>query len=132
MANDFSDYTEAYLLDHLITSKTLYVGAFTVTPGETGGGTEIPTAGGSAYTREQVAWAAGAQVSGIYERANSAEVAHDAAGTDWGLVIAAALFDSITVGSGNLISFKALPQSKDIRIGDILRYPVGSLKLGLG
>jgi len=114
---------------------TLYVGLFTVTPSDTGGGTEVS---GNAYARVAVTsslanWA-GTQSAG------STTASSGTGGTTsnnnvisfptptpsgWGTVVAVGLFDASS--SGNLLIWGALTTSKTINPGDTVTFPAGTL-----
>ena len=79
MADAMSDYLEEALMKLLFRNTALscpaniYVALYTVAPTDAGGGTEVPTVGGSLYVRQAVntttGWSAPAVVSGGYVRA---------------------------------------------------------------
>ena len=133
----FNDYMENKVLDHIFGGVafsppgTYYLAAYTVAPGESGGGTEISNTG-TAYLRQPMindltrfpSAVAGAKTNGTL-------ITFPTATLDWGTVVGFALLDSVTYGSGNFICYSALTQAKIIGTGDVLRCPAGTLSFSL-
>jgi hypothetical protein len=105
--------------------NNLYVALFTVTPSDSGGGTEVT---GGSYARVTVAstlanWA-GTQSTGSTTAStgtggatsNNAAITFPAPTADWGTVVAFGIFDNAT--SGNLLVWDALTASRTILNGD--------------
>lgn len=97
-----------------------YLALFTVSPSETGGGTEVS---GGAYARQAVTF--GTPASGAMS--NSAAIEFPTATANWGTANAWGLFDAAT--SGNLIWYGAIDTPKELLSGDIYRITAGSLTL---
>lgn len=133
MADNLSDYAENALLAHSVgkaalTSPTVYLALFTTATTDAGGGTEVPTTGGTLYARQQVpagSWASAAGGS----IATSADVNFPTAGASWGTITHVALFDAVS--GGNMIWHGPLSVSKVIGAGDIFRMASGQLTLTL-
>jgi hypothetical protein len=136
-----SDYLENKLIDFLFRGQTftapttVYVGLFTATPSDTGGGTEVS---GNAYARVGVAsslanWA-GTQSAASTTASTGTGGTTSNNGTisfptptpsGWGTVTAIGLFDALS--SGNLLVWGALTTSKTINAGDTVTFPAASL-----
>jgi len=96
-----------------------YVALYTVAPTDTGGGTECS---GTSYARQSVSLSVSGNLA-----TNSAAVEFPAAGSSWGTIVAAGVFDASS--GGNLIAYGNLTASKAIDTGDILRIPTGDLDI---
>jgi hypothetical protein len=130
----FSDYLEKKLLDHVLkvapytVPSNLYVGAFTIAPDDTGGGTE-KTIGVNGYARVLInSWNAATGTPTISTNAGVITFPQDT-GADWGTILAAAIFDS-AVG-GNMLVYSVLSPPKLIEIGDVLEIPISSFQVQL-
>lgn len=139
-----SDYLENKLIDHVFRAQaytapaTLYVALFTVTPSDTGGGTECP---GTGYTRQGVTsglttWAATQSVSPTPNNSassgtggttfNSAIITFtSSAGASWGTINGVGVFDASS--GGNLLWYSALTTPKTINTTDVVDFPVSTL-----
>ena len=107
---------EAAALDLILNTTNKWLALFTVTPGETGGGTEVS---GGSYARTAVTWAAA--VPGAPSTKNpSGPVTFPTATADWAagatLIVAAAIFDAATVG--NMIWYGSLNVNRNVLNGD--------------
>ena len=130
MPGSFTDYLEDKVLRHVFANTaytaptTLYVGLFTVAPTDTGGGTEVS---GGAYARQTMAFT----VSGNNptQATNTAAVEWPTAGTNWGTIVAAAVFDAAS--AGNMLAYADLNSNKTISAGDVFRFPASSLTVTL-
>lgn len=111
----------AFTADAPTRPSAWFIGLFTATPGETGGGTEVS---GGSYART----AATFTVSGN-EATNSAAVEFAAATGAWGLVTHAAVFDAVS--GGNMLAYATLAVSKTVTSGDVLRFPAGDIDITL-
>ena len=119
-----TNYLEDALLNHVLRNvpytpaATIYLGLYTVAPGEPGGGTEVT---GGSYTRQPVTFSApaGGSVS------NTTDVIFPMATAGWGTVVAFALHDAPT--GGNMLYFANMTASRDILPNDQLRFPAGQL-----
>lgn len=126
----FTNYLENAVLVHVFGSTaysqpTIYVGLFTSAPDDTGGGTELS---GMGYARQAMG---SATISGTdpTQATNTNDVEFPQATDDWGEVTHCAWFDAST--GGNMLAYAELDTVRDVRTGDILRFPAGSLKISL-
>ena len=123
----FTNHLETEILDHVFggnaytAPSTLYLGLYTATPSDTGGGTELS---GSGYARQAMAMS----VSGNTASNSAVEEFATATGS-WGTVTHVGVFDAST--SGNLLAYGALSASKAIATGDVFRIPAGDLDITL-
>ena len=125
MAGNLTNYLENKLLDHFLgttayTMPTVYVGLFTVAPGDAGGGTEVT---GGSYARQTAAFTAAS--SGA--TSNSANI--DFTGMPAATTVAIALFDAST--SGNMLVHGTLTTNKTTDAGDTLRIATGDLDISI-
>ncbi len=140
MADAMSDYLEEALMKAVFCNTAfsspanIYVALFTVAPTDAGGGTEVPTAGGSLYIRQTVntttGWAAPSVVSGGYQTSNAAAIEFPVAGTDWTTIVAVGLFDDVT--GGNLLFYGNLTSPQACGIGSQVRFIIGALTTRIG
>jgi hypothetical protein len=120
---------ETSVLTYLFTAGTpspvrptaWYLGLFTATPGEAGGGTELS---GSGYARQSFSFTVSGDTA-----TNSAAIEFPAATASWGTITHVAVFDALT--TGNMIVYATLTASKVIDTGDVLRVPSGDLDITL-
>lgn len=126
-----SDYLENKVLDLIFGATsysapgTIYVALFTVTPSDSGGGTEVS---GGSYARKSVTnnttnfpnASSGSKTTG-------ADITFATPSADWGAVVAFGLFDAST--SGNLLYWGAISPTKTINNGDTVTITTGSLTL---
>ena len=125
MAGNLTNYLENKLLDHFLgtttyTKPTVYVGLFTVIPGEAGGGTEVT---GGSYARQAAAFDAAA--SGATQNTSNIDFTGMPAAT----TVAIALFDAST--SGNMLVYGGLTTNKTTDAGDTLRIATGDLDISI-
>jgi hypothetical protein len=123
-----SDYLETKVIQHLFESDfsapaNMYVALYTVTPSDSGGGTECT---GGAYARKAVARATGWTSAGNATE-NAADITFVEATASWGTVVAFALHDALT--GGNMLYWGALTTSKSIDNGDTAKIPAGDLDI---
>lgn len=126
----FTNFLENKVLEHVFEGTsytaptTIYVGAFTAAPSDTGGGTEVS---GGGYARQTAAFT----VSGTdpTTATNSANIDFPTATANYGTVTHVALFDQLT--NGNMLAYAAVTTSKTIETGDVLRIPAGDLDITL-
>jgi hypothetical protein len=126
--NAFTNYLENKIMAYVFSgtafsspSANLYLGLFTVAPGEAGGGTEVS---GSGYTRKIVSMTTTGNAS-----TNSAAVEFDPATGSWGTITSVGVFDAST--GGNLLAYGDLTTSKTVASGDVFRIPTGDLDITL-
>ena len=126
MAGNLTNYLESKLIDHFLGTTTytkpsaVYVGLFTVTPGEAAGGTEVT---GGSYARQAATF--GAASSGA--TTNNANI--DFTGMPAATTVAIGIFDAST--SGNMLLYGALTTNKTTDAGDTLRIATGSLSVSI-
>jgi hypothetical protein len=126
MAGNLTNYLENKLIDHFLgtTSYTMpadvYVGLFTVTPGEAGGGTEVT---GGSYARQI------ATFSGASSGATSNDSNIDFTGMPAATTVAIGIFDAST--SGNMLLYGSLTTNKTTDAGDTLRIATGDLDISI-
>lgn len=126
----YSDYTENKLLDHStgktsFTMPSVWVGLYTATPSDAGGGTEVS---GGSYARKSTAgadWAAASAGS----TSNAAAITFVTPSGSWGTVTHFALFDAATVG--NMLMWNVLTASQAIGTGNTVSFAIGALVLTL-
>ena len=125
--SSFSDYLENAVLDYVFrntgtpTSATVHLALYTVTPSDTGGGTEVS---GNGYARQTVAFdaASGGAIT------NTAAESFTASGGAFGTVVAVGIFDAAT--SGNLLAWDGIT-SATVADGDTLTFPIGDIDISL-
>lgn len=129
MANA-SDYLEVELRKHLFRTGSftkptvLGVALFTVTPSDSGGGTEVS---GGSYARVDVPpldanWTAASATNGLTD--NAAAITFPVPSANWGTVVAFGIFDATT--AGNLLVWGPISPNKTINNGD----PAPSFAIG--
>lgn len=129
----FSNFLELELLDHVFGAAaytapaTLYFALFTVTPSDSGGGTEV--AGGSYARVGMTNNATNFPAASGGAKSNGVAITFPAATAAWGTVVAMGVFDA---GSGgNLLAWGALTTSKTISNGDTASFPIGDFDVTL-
>lgn len=126
MAGNLTNYLESKLIDHFLGTTTytkptnVYVGLFTVTPGEAAGGTEVT---GGSYARQIATF--GAASSGSTTNSGNIDYTNMPAAT----TVAIGIFDALT--SGNMLLYGALTTNKTTDAGDTLRIATGSLSVSI-
>jgi len=124
----FSDYMENKVIDHMLRNQaftppsTLYVALYTVSPSDSGGGTEVS---GGSYTRQTVTLSAASSGS----TSNSADVTFPTATADWGTIVAVGILDNSS--GGNLLAWGGLSTSKTVNNGDQFKIPAGNLTISV-
>jgi hypothetical protein len=113
------------------TAIATYVALYTSDPGKADTGTEISSAGGTAYLRQAATFGAPATVSAIETIMNSTDIQFPIATTNWGAITHVALKDALDSSTGNLLWFGALTVSKTILIGDRLKFLTNDLIINL-
>ena len=125
----FTTFLQQEILDHLCgngsyTAPTPYVGLFTATPSDAGGGTEVT---GGNYARVNANTLFGtASGTGI---SNDGAITFPTASASWGTVSHFGIFDAATVG--NLLMWGALGTSKAVGSGDTASFAIGELDITL-
>jgi hypothetical protein len=126
MAGNLTNYLENKLIDHFLGTTTytkpaaVYVGLFTVTPGEAAGGTEVT---GGSYARQTATFTAAS--SG----ATSNDTNIDFTGMPAATTVAIGIFDAST--SGNMLLYGSLTVNKTTDAGDTLRIATGDLDISI-
>ena len=126
MPGNLTNYLESKLIDHFLGTTTytkptaVYVGLFTVSPGEAGGGTEVT---GGSYARQEATFAAAS--SGSTTNSTNIDYTNMPAAT----TVAIGIFDAST--SGNMLLYGALTTNKTTDAGDTLRIATGSLSVSI-
>lgn len=126
MAGNLTNYLENKLIDHFLGTTTytkptaVYVGLFTVSPGEAGGGTEVT---GGSYARQAATFTAAS--SGA--TSNDANI--DFTGMPAATTVAIGIFDNVT--SGNMLLYGTLTTNKTTDAGDTLRIATGDLDISI-
>ncbi len=121
MANA-SDFLEVELRKHLFRTGSytkptiLAVALFTVTPSDSGGGTEVS---GGSYARIDrppldANWTGASATDGLTD--NAAAITFATPTANWGTVVAFGIFDALT--AGNLLVYGPISPSKTINNGD--------------
>lgn len=124
-----SDYLENKLLDEVlgktdyVAPTTLYIGLFTVTPSDAGGGTEVS---GGAYARAAVTnnttnWPNASGGS----KSNGAVISFAQATASWGTIVAFGIFDAVT--AGNLLYWGAITPNVAIANTDTASFAIGAI-----
>jgi hypothetical protein len=110
---------------------TLYIGLFTATPSNLGGGTEVSSGGYArvALVNSGANWT-GATNTWPSISANAGTVAFPSATGNWGVVGWFGIFDAAS--GGNLIWWGPLSTGVNVPSGDIYEFTAGNLQLTLG
>lgn len=87
----------------------VYVGLFTAAPTDAGGGTEVPTSGGTNYARAAITFGAPAGTPPTIE---NEEVVFNVAAASWGTLTHIGLFDAAS--GGNLLDWQAIVDPGDM------------------
>ena len=130
-------YFEEVLLNHIFRTtgysqpSTLYVGLFSATPSDDGGGTEL-TIGANNYARASVGSLDADWTATVGSGTTPAQVANAAAitfnsptGSNWAQVSWFGIFDAST--AGNLLYWAALTTPKTCAVGDTVSFAIGAL-----
>lgn len=131
MAGSLSNYSESALLNHLLRNTPfvqpagLYVGLFTVSPDDAGGGTEV---NGNNYARVAAAFAPTTGTNPTVA-VSSVDITFPTPSGSWGTVVAFAVFDALT--GGNFLFWGSLSVSKTISASDVIKYLAGNLQITL-
>jgi hypothetical protein len=118
----FSPYTDNQLINHLLgpgsyAKPSLYLGL-------TVGGIEPATAGGTNYARQPCSFDITTNTASLH-----ANVDFPVAGTNWGTIDGAAIYDAAS--GGNLLASGGLTTAKAIGAGDIFRAPAASITVSI-
>ena len=110
---------------------TVYVALYTSDPGKDDSGTEMLSAGTTAYLRQSSTFDAPAAVSGIETIQNTTDITFPVATSDWGSITHVGIKDAAVSGTGNLLWFGELTLAKTINTGDRLKFLTGDLIVNL-
>jgi hypothetical protein len=134
----FSDYLEKKVLDLIFSNTaytiptTLYLGLFTATPSDAGGGTEVSTSG-TAYDRADITNNStnfpAASGTNPTLKSNGTSIPFVQATAAWGTVGWWGIFDANT--AGNLLIWGPITTPKAIDIGDTASFAIGDLDITL-
>lgn len=136
MANNFNEYLRNTVLNNVFGATaftppaTLYIGLSTTAIADAGTGATEPA--GNGYAREAVTnnktnWTVATGAANAVENATEIEFA-EAAGS-WGSLTHFFISDAAT--GGNILVSGALDTPKTVAVGDIARFTIGSLRIGL-
>jgi hypothetical protein len=121
-----SDYLENLVLDAVFNSATLdiatlYIGLFTATPSDSGGGTE---ATGGSYARVNCSASFPAAASGAIS--NDVAITFPESTASWGTITSFGFFDAST--SGNLLYWGPLGANRVVDgAGITVTFPIGDI-----
>ena len=128
----FSDYLEEKLLEHVFCNTaytspgtTLYLALYTTAPTDSTSGTEVANSNG--YSRQQIAfnaWSAGKITN------NGAET-FTASGGNWGTIVAIAVTDNATHGTGNVLAYTAIDPTVTVNDGETFTLAAQKLEITL-
>lgn len=127
MPGSATDYLEARIIDHTLGTTTytkptgVYIALFTVTPSESGAGTEVT---GGSYAR-QVATFTSAVSTGSATNTALLTFSNMPSCT----VVAAAIMDAVT--GGNILYYYTLPNAKTYNAGDTATIALGTISVVL-
>jgi hypothetical protein len=136
VAGSFSDYLEKALLDATLGGPTfalpatVYVGLFTVTPADSGGGTEVS---GNNYARKSTTnnatnWPAASGTTAT--KSNGTAITFvQATPSGWGTIVAFGIFDALT--TGNLLVWGDVTPNKAVGALDTPEFATGALVVTL-
>ena len=139
MPGSLSNYAERKVLNHIFggatsgqpftAPTTLYLGLFTVPPGDDNSGTEV--VGGSyarvAVTNTVANWP---EVTGTDQaKTNANAIQYPTATADWGTVVAVGIYDAAT--AGNLIAWGDLNTVQVINTGGDARVAPGAISISM-
>lgn len=131
MAGNITDFLEGKILNHIFNKtaytapSTFYLALFTTSPTESTTGVEV-SAGGYPSTRNTVTWGS---VSGS-SISNTNAITYTASG-NWGTVLAMAVVDAATLGSGNQLWYGPLTTPRTVNNGDTFTFGIGSIIISL-
>ena len=131
MANA-STYLESAVLNHVLRNVAftsppqVFLALYLSDPTDADTGTEV-TGGG--YVRQRVIFDAPVASGGESTASNSQAIEFPVATTPWGNVIYFGIKDAATGGS--LLLHGSLLRSRDIQVGDQIRFDVGALTLAV-
>ena len=102
----------------------LFAALFTVTPGESGGGTEVS---GNAYARQAITFGTVSAQSSGSQIANTGAISFPVATGAWGTIVAVAIMDAST--GGNMLYYGALTANITINTNGQFVFPIAAVTL---
>ncbi len=129
MANSWSNYLEAAVLNHvfrntaLTSPTTVYLALFSTAAGEAGGGTELT---GNGYARLATAFDAPSPSNQII---NTDTETFTASGGAWLAIVGHSMFDAVTVG--NDLCFEDSVSGPTLADGDSYEFGPGDITITL-
>lgn len=109
--------------------SNFYVGLYTSTPSDTGGGTELTTGTLGSYARQTIATATGSWAAlSLGSTSNAAIINFGTAGTGSVTVSQWGLFDASTVG--NLWFWSDLSPAQVVAVGNPYSFAIGAFVIG--
>lgn len=150
MANNASDYLEGKLLNHIFgynnsasadetytppADNSIYVSLHTGSPLDDNSGNNEVSTSGTAYARSNASnaltWTI-TQAAGVTTATNDQAIAFPQATANYNAdVTHIGIYDSATVGAGNLLFHGALTVTKTVTTGDTFQINAGSLTITL-
>lgn len=133
MAGSFTNTFEAMVLDYYFgnasSGASRYIALYTVTPGETGGGTEVTGGNYSrvTFTNNATNWPA-ATPGNPTTKANGAAITFPTANASWGTVNGFAIFDN---NNTTMLVFGDLNTPKAVGSGDTISFAISDLTITL-
>jgi hypothetical protein len=131
MAGGKSDDLENKILDHVLGGgdytrlATVYVALFTVTPSDSGGGTEVS---GGAYARVAVTNnATNFPAASGGAKSNGTAITFPAASANWGTVVAFAIMSASS--GGVILYWGPVSPNKAVNSGDTASFAIGDLDI---
>jgi hypothetical protein len=123
-------YAQQKVLDHIVgktsyTMPAVWVGLYTATPSDSGGGTECT---GGSYARKSTAGSDWTAASGT-STSNAAVITFVTPTGSWGTASHFGLFDAST--AGNLLGWAALTTPQAIGTGNTVTFAIGALVITL-
>lgn len=129
----FGDYLENKLLDHVFGATTytppaiVYMGLFTSTPSDSGGGTEVT---GNNYVRLAITNnTTNFSSASSGSKTNATDFTFGMATGSWGTITSVAFFDAVS--SGNLIGWGAVSANKTVSSGDTVNFAASQITITL-
>lgn len=126
MADNLSDYFENIIVNWVrgtaapTAPATIYLALYTVTPSDTGGGTEVT---GGAYARQAITLGAPSPAG---TTSNTNTITYPTATANWGTVVATGIFDASTAGNLLIWAPETAP-NPTVDLGETLTFAPGAV-----
>ena len=146
MANNASDYLEQKLLEHIFSNNggaaysapadnSIYVSLHTGSPADDNSGANEVVVGSTSYARSNASnaltWTV-SQAGGVTTATNDQAIPFPQATANYNAdVTHISIYDSATVGGGNLLFHGALTVTKTVTTGDTFQINAGALTITL-